>query len=160
MKKVYQQNVSNVNGDCMRAAIASLFDEEIENVPNFIENGTEWWNIFENYFKSKGYKEVTYLYNPVMWPGVLPEFSLDRINDFKGVNGIFYGSVCSPTYNPNGDLSGITHAVLIDKNFNIVHDPNPNFKDIKITYPLHDKYNGIRQIEIFEKIDCVSSVCP
>jgi len=152
MKKVYQKNVSNINGDCMRAAVASLFNEDIENVPNFIECGTEWWDVFEKYFESKGYTEVIYLYNPIMWPRTVAEHSLERLSEFKGVEGFFYATVCSPKYNQNGDLSGITHAVLVDKNFNIVHDPNPEYKDIVRTYPLHDRYNGIRQIEVFEKL--------
>jgi hypothetical protein len=161
MKKVYQQNVSDVSGDCMRATVASLFEEDIENVPNFIEHGHEWWTVFEKYFESKGYKETAVLYNPIMYgKDILPEFSLDRLSEFNGIEGLFYASVSSPTYNPNGELSGITHAVISDKNYNIVHDPNPNYKDEKRIYPLHDRYNGIRQIEVFEKIDGVPSVCP
>jgi len=134
----------------MRATVASIFDEEIENVPNFIECGVEWFTVFSEFFKDKGYEEITYLYNPVMFDKILPEFSLDRLKEYEGVNGLFYATVNSPTYNPNGDLSGITHAVVVDKNFNIVHDPNPTYKDVKRKYPLHDRYNGIRQIEIFE----------
>jgi len=152
MKKVYQENTSNINGDCMRAVIASIFEMDIKEVPNFIEFGTDWFSIFLDYFNSKGYKEITALYNPIIFEKISPEYSLDRLKDFKGVNGFFYATVCSPTYNPKGDKSGITHAVVIDKEFNIVHDPNPNYKGIKRKYPLHDKYNGIRQIEVFEKI--------
>jgi len=107
--------------------------------------------VFKDYFKSNGYAETIALYNPIMWENIMPEYSLERLKDFKGVNGFFYATVCSPTYNPKGELSGITHAVVIDKKFNIVHDPNPNYKDVKRIYPLHDKYNGIRQIEVFEK---------
>lgn len=151
MKKVYQRIVDPGRGDCMQAAIASLFGEEYENVPPFIEFGQEWWNKFVEFFESKGYKETTYLYNPTIWPQTLPEYSLERLRDFKGIEGLFYAIVCSPKYNPNGELSGITHAVLIDHDFNVVHDPNP--LNVGIKYPLHDDvYKGIRQVEIFEKI--------
>ena len=135
----------------MRATIASIFDENIENVPNFIKYGVDWFNVFTKYFKFKGYVETTALYNPIIFEKILPEYSLDKIKDYKGVNGLFYATVCSPTYNPKGEIQGVTHAVVVDSDFNIVHDPNPNYKNIKRKYPLHDKYNGIRQIEIFEK---------
>ena len=153
MKKVYQQNVNSLNGDCMRAVVASLFEERIENVPNFIEYGHEWWLVFEEYFRDKGYKQSIALYNPIMYSkNILEEFSFEQLKNYNGVDGYFYATVNSPTFNPDGDLTGTTHAVVIDKNFNIVHDPNPNYKNEKRLYPLHDKYNGIRSIEVFEKI--------
>ena len=45
------------------------------------------------------------------------------------------------------------HAVLIDNNFNIVHDPNPNYKGI-LKYPLADilGYNGIIKVDGFKKM--------
>lgn len=152
MKKVYQTIVDNVHGNCMQAAVASLFEEELKNVPNFVEfSNDEWWNEFVKYFESKGYKEIIPLYNPIIWPNILPEYSLDRLKEYNGINGYFFGKVCSPKYNPEGILSGAWHAVVVDKNFNIVHDVNPN--NINIKYPLHEeKYNGIRSIEVFEKI--------
>ena len=151
MKKVYQENISNINGDCMRAVIASLFDDEITKVPNFIDYNEDWFNVFVEHFKRKGYEEKIALYNPIIFEEILPEYSLDRLSEFKGVNGFFYATVCSPTYNPKGKKQGITHAVVVDGEFNIVHDPNPDYKNIKRKYPLHDKYNGIRQVEIFER---------
>lgn len=151
MKKVYQTIIDPGFGNCMQAAVASLFEEELENVPNFISFGDEWWIEFVKYFESKGYKETTYLYNPVMFPKTLPKWSLERLKEFKGINGFFYATVNSPKFNPEGNLSGICHAVIIDKDFNIVHDVNPN--NVNIKYPLHEeKYNGIRSVEIFEKI--------
>ena len=152
MKKVYQENVDSLNGDCMRAVVASIFEEVIDDVPNFIEYENEWFNMFREFFRGKGYKEVIALYNPIIFESILPEFSLDRLKEFKGVNGFFYATICSPTYNPNGDKGGVTHAVVVDSEFNIVHDPNPSSRGIKRVYPLHDIYNGIRQVEVFEKI--------
>lgn len=39
MKKVYQEIISDTNGDCLRATVASLFDKDLEEVPHFIEFG-------------------------------------------------------------------------------------------------------------------------
>lgn len=151
MKKVYQTIIDPGKGNCMQAAVASLFEEELENVPNFISFGDDWWQEFVKYFESKGYKETTYLYNPILFPETLPEWSLDRLEEFEGIKGLFYATVNSPKFNPEGLPSGITHAVIVNKDFNIAHDPNP--ANVNIKYPLHEeKYNGIRSIEIFEKV--------
>ena len=150
MEKVYQRIVDPGKGDCMQAAIATLFKDKYENVPAFIEFGYDWWNKFIEYVESKGYKKATYLYNPIIFANTHPEYSLERLKEFNGVDGLFYATVCSPKYNPLGELGGITHAVIIDKQFNVVHDPNP--ANVNIKYPLYDEiYKGIRQVEIFEK---------
>lgn len=148
---MYQRIVDPGNGDCLKAAIASLMDEDYENVPHFISFGERWWSELYSYLKLKGYRGKIDLYNPVIWPDTLPEWSLARLKEFEGIDGVFYATVCSPKYNPNGELSGVTHAVLVDSDFNVVHDPNPANVDVR--YPLHDDiYKGIRQVEIFEKI--------
>jgi hypothetical protein len=46
---------------------------------------------------------------------------LQRVVKFDGgYNGYFYASVPSQTF------SDVTHAVIVDTDLNIVHDPNPN----------------------------------
>jgi len=151
MKKVYQQKIDKDTGDCIQAVVASLFEVELSEVPKFIELGDNWWYEYKNYFKSKGYFHKTTLYSPVFWDGVLDEFSISSIGEYSGVNGFFKASVCSPMFNPDGNLEGICHAVVVDKSLNVIHDPNPN--NINVIYPRHDdKYKGIRQIEIFEKL--------
>lgn len=151
MKKVFQQNTTKDHGDCMRAVVASLFEDDIENVPNFIELPAEtWWHEFLNYTSNKGYIFRGLRYNPIQFNTTPEDLSLETIKSSEGINGFFYATVFSPKHNPNGDLDGILHAVVIDKDFNIIHDPNPNYKDLK-EYPKHDKYNGILFVKIFEK---------
>lgn len=45
----------------------------------------------------------------------------------SGFNGYFIGIVKSQTYDKS------THAVIVDKNLNIIHDPNPNQLALKLT---------------------------
>ncbi len=71
----------------------------------------------------------------------------------EGVDGYFYASVYSPKYyNPN-DNPPVTHAVIIDKNLNIIHDVNPENSNV-ITYPEADKlkYNGILDVFMINPI--------
>jgi hypothetical protein len=95
--------------------------------------------------ESRGYEHVGDLYNGET---VADKYSVKNITKYKGVDGFFYASVMSPKYYKDG----VGHAVVCDKDLNIVHDPNPNNKGIK-TYPNADKigHNGIRQIWLFEK---------
>lgn len=151
MKKIYQTIIDPQIGNCMQAAIASLFDEELENVPNFISFGDNWYWEYIEYIKSKGYRLISEtLYNEKLSPDVINELSFKTLQNYEGINGLFYASVYSPKYNPTGKLGGTSHAVLIDKDFNIVHDPNPN--NIGIKYPHSEYYNGIITIELYEKI--------
>jgi len=149
MKKVFQTIIDPKIGNCMQAAVASLFDEDLEQVPNFISYGDKWWWELKKYLRKKGYKDGKTLFNEKINSDVIGELSFSQLSKHEGINGLFFAAVCSPKYNPSGDLSGVTHAVLIDKDFNIVHDPNPNNQDLK-KYPLHECYNGIIYIEIYE----------
>ena len=149
MKKVFQQNTTLGHGDCMRAVVASLFEDDIENVPNFIEL-EDCWLEFLNYTSNKGYVFRGIRYNLIKFNTTPEDLSLETIKSSEGINGFFFATVFSPKHNPNGDLDGILHAVVIDKDFNIVHDPNPSYEGLK-EYPKHDEYNGILYVTLFEK---------
>ncbi len=159
MNKVYQTVVDKGHGNCMQAAMASLFDKNLDDVPNFIE--------YESFF-SPMYKLITdndcgyhgTLFNKNFSKLLHPtddcfkkvKFSRNyamsekRLYKEKGVGGYFYASVLSPKYFSWNDM--VFHAVIIDRDFNIVHDPNPGNQNIS-HYPLSGflKYNGI--IDVF-----------
>ena len=149
MKKVFQQNTTPDHGDCMRAVVASLFEDDIKNVPNFIEI-KDWWQEFLNYTSNKGYLFKGLRYNLIKFNTTPEDLSLETIKSSEGINGFFFATVFSPKYNQEGEFNGVLHAVVIDKDFNIVHDPNPNYKGLK-EYPKHDQYNGILYVTLFEK---------
>jgi len=115
VKKVYQSKVSNVHGDCARAVVASLFELRLREVPKFFPDDQQAYKLLK-YFQSRGY-------NPSVFGRKLPGDkgpTLKEVAKFDGgVNGYFYGSVSSQTYD-------CMHAVVLDKNLNVVHDPNPN----------------------------------
>jgi len=138
MIKVYQTIVSKGTGNCMQAAIASLFDEKLEDVPNFKELGDGWFLAMHHFCEDRGY-DLCYInkgkYNT--------EF-MRKIAEFDGgVGGYFYGVVKSQTF------ENTTHAVIVDKNLNVVHDPNPNQMAMKLSaddiegiYVMHDMVIG------------------
>lgn len=166
MKKVYQRIVDRGHGDCMQAAVASLFDDEYENVPAFIEYGAQWFKPFYKYAQSKGYEYMGMLHNKnwnvlntptdECWNDLSFNESLvltvDNIQKETGVNGLFLCSVLSPKFFSWNDIA--THAVICDSNLNIIHDPQIEYKDIK-AYPLTSilGYNGIINVYLFDKKD-------
>lgn len=99
----------------MQAAIASLFEMFLEDVPNFIELEGQWFNVLSDFYKKRGYELCCF--NP---RGNI-ELTKKVLEVDRGVNGYWYASV--PSINLGHDT---THAVVIDKNMNVVHDPNPN----------------------------------
>ncbi len=165
MKKVYQIE----KNDCMRAVLCSLFDiEDITTVPNFIEYENSR-KMIANFVYERGYKLSTMSLLNKNWcrmmnPGegcFKPEkfynktiLTRNKIKKLEGVNGYFFASVFSPKYSSvhNGYLN--THAIIIDKDFNVIHDPNIEYKDI-LKYPLSKLLglNGIYCVEIIEPIN-------
>jgi hypothetical protein len=126
MKKVFQSIVEKGRGDCWRAVTASLFELEIEQVPHFLlfdkkqsalieynENSLgriSSFNMFWHFIRALGWE-----YNG---NGRLRNHQL-LLED--SVNGFFYASVPSKTFGKD-----VSHAVIIDINGLVVHDPNPN----------------------------------
>lgn len=115
MKKVYQSRIEKKHGTCMQAAIASLFEMFIEDVPNFIELGEIWFQTMINFYNDKGYELCCF--NP---RGNI-ELTKQVLEVDEGIDGYWSASVVS--INLGADT---THAVIIDKDMNVVHDPNPN----------------------------------
>lgn len=119
MKKVYQTIVDKDKGNCMQAVVASLFEVDLNNVPDFLNFGDDWFWEFLYYFRDKGYKP-SYIYKN-------KNYDLKDVAIFDGgVNGYFYASVPSATFD------GLTHAVVVNMDLNVVHDPNPNGKALNI----------------------------
>ena len=124
MRKVYQSIIDPKIGNCMQAAVASLFDVPLEEVPNFKEYGGSWFEIFYKFFKEKGYCDIVWINRNRHHDTEL----LKKIAKFDGgVNGYFYAVVKSQTF-PN-----VKHAIIIDTDLNMVHDPNPNQLAFNIT---------------------------
>lgn len=120
MKPVAQSIVDKGRGDCMRAVVASLFELELDQVPHFILYGDDYFDHFWKWLWIIGYD-----YNGCGYPHCRQDVS-DKYNIPNkplmedSVNGYFYGCVPSRTF------PDVTHAVVIDTNGVVVHDPNPN----------------------------------
>jgi|ERR1035437_5593358 hypothetical protein len=162
MIKVYQTIVDKGHGNCMQAAIASLLELSLEKVPHFLESGQKWFEIFYAFIREQGYDYDGCLYNYNQWriinkregvPTAKLRNRLHKIKKMKGVKGYFFASVYSPKYYDPNDKPPVTHAVIIDKNFNIIHDVNPA-NDGLISYPESKKlkYNGILDIYMINPI--------
>ena len=117
MTPVYQTVIHKGHGNCMQATIASLFDLTLDEVPNFIELDCDWFNVMGKMYSDRGYDLCCF--NP---RGRI-ELVKEVLKVDKGVNGYWYASVASIFFG-----NDVTHSVIIDKDLNVVHDPNPNNK--------------------------------
>jgi len=123
MKKVLQEIVCQEEGDCCRAAIASLFDKSIDEVPRFFPDRDQTLSVIK-YFEEQGYEPTFYNRRDKgdFTPDMKKQYpSIEEVAKYDGgVGGYFYASVPSQTFD------GVSHAVIVDTDLNIVHDPNPN----------------------------------
>jgi len=167
MKKIYQDIIDKEKGNCASAAIASMLDKELADVPYFYPDDSQFGKII-SFMKLNGYEYIETLHNKnynlirqsskdycfsnIKWyeDGLINH---QNIKKFEGIDGLFYAGVLSPLNFNINDGQWSSHAVVVDKNFNIVHDPNPMYKDL-LRYPLAEliEYNGITDIDVFEKI--------
>jgi hypothetical protein len=162
MYKIYQTIIDKDYGNCMQAAVASLFELSLNDVPNFNLLGQDWFREFYALIKKHGYDYDGCLYNYNKYRIINKRKGLstvhlktrfNKIKQMKGVKGYFFASVYSPKYYNSNEDPAITHAVIIDKNLNIVHDVNPKNTNI-ISYPESKllKYNGILDIFMINPI--------
>lgn len=156
MTPVFQTIISGTNGNCMQAALASLLDLQLDEVPDFKQSGHKWMADIYNFVWSKGYEYHGAIRNPKDF-GSWGEDRMDRIAELSpGVDGHYFAIVYSPKFADftdfNTNKSVTTHAVVIDAQCNILHDPNPNNAG-RVTYPGHLKldHNGVLEVFMIEK---------
>jgi len=121
MKAVFQTVVDKGKGNCEQANIASLFDLELSQVPNFIlypaTKELHWWNVFYYFIYGLGYEVKGSGY-----PDAELKCYCKDLSDQPTVNGCIAASVKSRTF------EGGSHAVIINTTGTVIHDPNPNQK--------------------------------
>ena len=90
----------NQNGNCLAAAIASILEININDIPKFEDMDKEWWNNLIQFLDKIG-------------------FSLAFYSEDIGLPGFYFVMGTSPR-NPK-----INHQVIY-KNGKLVHDPHPD----------------------------------
>ncbi len=117
MKKVFQTIIDVNHGNCEQAVIASIFELPLEDIPNFIEykKGKEFDKSLFGWLYKKGFSPCS-IYKS--------NYGLDKLKSIAkfdgGYNGYLHALVSSQTF------ENVMHAVVVDTELNIVHDPNPN----------------------------------
>lgn len=163
MKKVYQTIDGREKGNCLVACVASLLEIEIVEIPHFITLD-DWLGELIKFVESKGFRHIGHLYNLEEakirnskahndWYLENKDFAnnIDRLQHYKGINGLFMATVYSPNYYKFKEDHPALHGVIIDKKYNIIHDPQIKYKNVK-KYPrcIDLGYNGIIDIDLFE----------
>lgn len=111
MTPVFQACVDKGRGDCQRAAVASLFDLELEQVPHFrLYSSDDWWRVYFYFLMGIGYE----------FHGTSMAERHKGERNYSSVDGFFLATV------PSRTIDGSRHSVLIDENGVVIHDPNPN----------------------------------
>jgi hypothetical protein len=158
MIKIYQTIVDEGKGNCMQAAFASLLHLPLAQVPHFkdVPPGMTWFGLMWEFLLENNCNFDGTLYNCNHYkidsnysPQKQDDFPL--IKEMEGIDGYFFASVFSPKFYKPG-INTVQHAVLIDKDFNIVHPVNKEY-DGMIDFPEHEQlgYHGITNIFMIDK---------
>ena len=115
MKPVDQTIVSEKDGDCTRASLASILDLPIDAVPNFMRFGAGWFRIFSHFLMS-----LDYHFYGTGWVKSEDRPCGHILKRSPNVKGYVIASVPSKTF-PN-----VGHSVVMNLKGVVVHDPNPN----------------------------------
>lgn len=102
---MYDQEILDCKkGDCLRASLATMMQVPPSEITNYSE--VEMWaTTLYHEWEERGY----YMY----WE------TLDKLSRNESPTGYMIASV------PSKMCKGVCHAVVIDSEFNLVHDPNP-----------------------------------
>jgi hypothetical protein len=96
---------NSVHGNCMAAALASLLDLSLSDVPAFEEmNDEEWFLAFWHWLNDRGYEMET-------------SNSSDPIEPSETIDGYYIANGPSPR--------GVYHSVIY-KDGGLAHDPHPS----------------------------------
>ncbi len=113
MTPVDQSIIDKGSGDCMRACVASILNLPLQAVPHFLLNGSAamYSAVFHSFMHAHGWN----------WKGNACHDSILKWKPYH-IDGHYIASVHSRTYEDG------SHAVLIDAEGFVTHDPNPNKK--------------------------------
>lgn len=59
MKPIHQTMLNNTNGNCLQACIASIFELDLDEVPNFMD-ADDWEKAYHEYLMNLGYYYLTF----------------------------------------------------------------------------------------------------
>ena len=114
MIKVFQTVVGKGKGNCAQAAFASLLEVPLEEAINIMDYSIEEWHTpLCKWFDDIGYEWTVHS---------TPEEKDKAYEDLKSqyaIKGCFYASV------PSKNFKNTTHAVIINRDGIVVHDPHP-----------------------------------
>lgn len=133
MIPVNQIIISEINGDCLRACIASLLELSINDIPNFADYGSEEMTVYKDFLNNHGYRYIGF--NSNLIGGI-------RLNVNFHIDGYYIAVVKSRTF------ENCFHSVIIDNRVKVVHDPNPNklWQGIILTTETLIGYEMIRKV--------------
>lgn len=104
MKPVHQTIFKPPHGNCLQAAVASLMELELDDVPNFMERGDDWEKCFERFALERGLQVVMF-----------------DVGEIRGVwSPVGYHLITGKS--PRGDY----HHEVVGYRGEPVHDPHPD----------------------------------
>lgn len=140
MTPVFQTIFDNKRGNCLQAVMASLFDLPLDEVSHFIIQD-DWIQSLKDFYLLKGYD-----YDGRMWANsswqALKNKEYEKMNPSRWIDtstvcfieDYACAQVYSPKYYRGKNLNQGFHAVVVNRDLQIVHDPVREYDGVE--YPL------------------------
>lgn len=109
-QKILNDDPSGLPGDCLRACVVNVSGLDYDAVPHFVTSDDWWLSLLGFAFKNDA--EIFYI-------------DQSRWNYFPTPDAELYIAIGQ---SPRGERK---HAVLVDKDLNLVHDPYPSGNGVK-----------------------------
>lgn len=110
-----RKNNDEKGGNCFQAALASLFELELDNVPDFCNlyplETDEWYYKYREWLNGRGYSVLSFtLFDGFNLndPGLKGCYLLTTGPNHNGVSHCMIYKDGKPAHNPNGSCRGIT----------------------------------------------------
>lgn len=111
MRQVYQNDFSPAKGNALQAAVASIFDLSLDEVPNFIQSPDGYESAIKTFYKQR--EPDGQCIKIVFTKDIIQNVYLDRICILRGKS-------------PRGDFGHVVVARYTKGSFEMIHDPHPD----------------------------------
>jgi hypothetical protein len=161
MKKVFQTINEKGNGNCLSACLATLLGMELKDVPHL--DSKNWYKSMRKFLNDNGYilegclRNSNYTaFKNFNTSNPLQKHLKNELKDTEGINGLFIAGVLSPKFYNKDSGEFPIHAVIVNRNAVVVHDPKEEYLRIMVDNIYPEKQilgsNGVCNVFLIRKV--------
>ncbi len=124
MKSVFQTKNGKPDGNCFQAAVASVFELELDEVPDFYQSGSEWWDKYREWCMDRGYIPIYISQSDLHDESVLAGYYIMKVETERGLPHSVVGRGGQIVHDPFPGGSVITKVLGYDLFVSLMAHPH------------------------------------